>query len=135
MADIRDPQAFMKGRWAYDQLGYTQAFPRGISFTDIDAMVEINYHHLFLEHKEYHPSMGEPTALPTGQRIALERLAAKEKITMLHVAGLAETGRPYWIQNLANRKSMDLRNVSDSEAHDRFFSFLDTWAKNVQGQR
>lgn len=135
MADIRDIDAFMKGRWAYDRHGYTKAFPRGISFTDIDAMVEINHHHLFLEHKEYHPSQGEPTALPTGQRIALERLAAKERNTILHIAGIAETGRPYWIQNLATRRAMDLREVSDSEAHDRLFAFLETWSNNVQGQR
>lgn len=135
MADIRDPQAFMKGRWAYDRLGYTQRFPRAISFTDIDAMVEINNHHLFIEHKEYHPKQGNPTPLPTGQRIALERLAAKEGITILHVAGLAETGRAYWIQNLATRQTIDLRDVSDSKAHDRFQACLDHWYKNTQVTR
>ena len=135
MADIRDPQGFMKGRWNYDALGVSRAFPGKISPTDIDAMVEINQHHLFLEHKEYHPDRGEPSALPLGQRIALERLARKDKMMVLHIAGIAEHGRAYIIENIGTRQKLDMRDMSDDQASDYLFAVLEKWAINAQATR
>lgn len=56
-------------------------FPRGIVPTDVDAMVEINDHILFIEQK------GPSVPLQEGQRLAFRRLANRERITVLFIRG------------------------------------------------
>lgn len=56
---------------------YLSAFPRKIHPTDIDGMVEINDHFLFMEEK---PKSRE---LPEGQRKALVRLSTRARITVV----------------------------------------------------
>lgn len=58
--------------WMFDGI-----FPRNIGPTDIDGMVEINGHFLFIEQK------GEGVSLTTGQLRAFRALARKENITVL----------------------------------------------------
>lgn len=56
----------------------TEVFPRGIYPTDIDGMVEINGHLLFLEQK------GPGVGLDTGQRLAMRHLAnLSPKVTVV----------------------------------------------------
>lgn len=64
---------------------FAECFPGRINFGDVDGRVEINWRFLELEWKE------SPRQLPTGQRIALERLTATCPVSVLVVAGDAET--------------------------------------------
>lgn len=59
--------------WDY----FDGCFPRGIIPTDVDGMVEINGHFLFLEQKR------SATAIPTGQLKALQALS---RLPRVHVA-------------------------------------------------
>lgn len=54
------------------------AFPRGIVPTDIDGLVEINDHLLFLEEK------GAGVVSPLGQRLALKALATRARTSVVH---------------------------------------------------
>jgi len=60
-----------------DWLDIINQFPRGIRPTDIDGMVEINSHFLFLEEK------GQGKSLDTGQRLAFKRLSCNPNTTVL----------------------------------------------------
>jgi hypothetical protein len=64
---------------------FAGCFPGRINFGDVDGVVEINGHFLYLEWK---PST---TALPTGQRILIEKRTRDGVSTYLIVAGNAET--------------------------------------------
>jgi hypothetical protein len=60
-------------------------FPGRINFSDIDGIVEVKGNALLLEWK------GEAMPIPTGQRIMYERLSREGMISVLCVAGDAET--------------------------------------------
>lgn len=64
---------------------FADCFPRRISFGDVDGVVEINGHFMYLEWK--------PSTAPisTGQRILIERRTADGLSTYLIIAGNAET--------------------------------------------
>lgn len=65
---------------------FADCFPGNIAMTDVDGVVEINGHFLFYEHKS------GKLALPTGQRIMLQRLTAiSRKIAALIIFGNAES--------------------------------------------
>ena len=64
---------------------FADCFPRGINFSDLDAIVEINGSVLALEWKS------NDHRLSTGQRLLYERLASKSHITTIIVIGNAET--------------------------------------------
>lgn len=51
--------------------------PRGIMPSDIDAMVEVNGHFLFIEYK------GPGGTLRDGQRLALKRLSGQKNVTVM----------------------------------------------------
>lgn len=55
----------------------TGVFPRNIWPTDIDGMVEVNDHFLFMEQK------GSGVSLTDGQRMAFRRLSSRARITVL----------------------------------------------------
>lgn len=63
---------------------FADCFPGKISFGDVDGVVEINGHFLYLEWK---PN----TAISTGQRILIERRTEDGLSAYLIVAGNAET--------------------------------------------
>ncbi len=54
-----------------------ECFPRNIRPTDVDGMVEINDHFLFLEEK------GACKSLDRGQRKALQKLASRPRVTVV----------------------------------------------------
>lgn len=69
--DCTERGCFLAGQTSWDDL--IACFPRGIRPTDVDGMVEINGHHLFLEEKR----AGQ--TLENGQRHALAALARKPR--------------------------------------------------------
>ena len=64
---------------------FAECFPGNMAFTDIDMMIEINGRFLFGEWKS------TTTEIPTGQRIAYERLVNKCPVTFILLYGDAET--------------------------------------------
>lgn len=134
MADIRDPNKFVAGRWAYDKHGYSTAFGGSITPGDIDSVVERNRHFLFLEHKEYVETRA-PFHMPTGQAITLRRLAELPKVTVLYVCGKAETGDPFYIRQIKATADtdiiIDLRLVSSAALRKQalFKALADWWSE------
>jgi hypothetical protein len=57
MADIRDWGAFIRGRWDWHRFGYDKGFPRGCTFTDVDAATEFDGRRLVIEPK-HHDGVG-----------------------------------------------------------------------------
>lgn len=66
---------YIQGLPSWDDI--IAVLPRGIRPTDIDGMVEINDHFLFIEEK----SAGKP--IDAGQAVALKRLSRRERVTIL----------------------------------------------------
>jgi hypothetical protein len=64
---------------------FAECFPGRINFGDVDGVVEINGHFLYLEWK------AEEVPLKTGQRILIERRTLDGLSTYLIVAGDAES--------------------------------------------
>jgi hypothetical protein len=64
---------------------FNDCFPRGINFGDCDGLVEINGHGLILEWKP------DAIVFSTGQRLAYTRLTHSGLLTVLCIAGNAET--------------------------------------------
>lgn len=64
---------------------FYDSLPGRISFTDIDGIVEVSGYALMLEWKS------NPGELKTGQRIMFERITRQEKVSVLCLAGDAET--------------------------------------------
>jgi hypothetical protein len=73
---IRNPDQLIKAALRRRTERFNHCFPRGISLGDIDSFVEVNKRFLFLEWKL------NDQVLPTGQRYALERLAAQPNTTV-----------------------------------------------------
>lgn len=73
---IRNPDAYLAAALRRPTELLDECFPRGITFGDIDSMVEINRHFLFIEWK-----VGNQE-IPTGQWVALHRLASQPRVTV-----------------------------------------------------
>lgn len=92
----------MKGalRWKCDEKGcyaekskphledFSDVLPGKISFSDLDAVVEIRGNFLLLEFKS-----GDARPLPTGQRLLIERLTRESPKMTAVVVFLGEDGR------------------------------------------
>jgi len=132
VAEIRDLEKFAQGRWRWDEFGYSSAFPRGISPGDIDAFLEVNGRFLFIEHKQYVPEDGPPLKMPTGQKLALERLAQQPSTTVLYIAGDAVDCSPWWIRNLTTGDITDLRDTPDPGYRtDVLTLWLHSWCREA----
>lgn len=77
--DIKDWASVKANWWEWGWL--SDVFPRGISPTDIDALVEINGKFLFIETK------APGKTVETGQRLALERLRDVTGAWLLYIWG------------------------------------------------
>ena len=64
---------------------FAECLPRTCQFTDVDGLVEINGKGLLLEWKHW------PMRIPTGQRIAFERLTRGGLLSVICMAGDAAT--------------------------------------------
>jgi hypothetical protein len=107
MADIRDPAAFMRGRWAWNQFGYEADFPRRCAFTDVDAVVEFNDRILFIESK-YHDGRGPCDYPNTGQLLLLRRLLEVDGSSVFVIYGDATWNSPQAVRVLGVRKPDDV---------------------------
>ena len=118
--DIRDPWAFVMGRWAWTRGGYEEGLPRGSQIGDIDGYLELNDRRLFIEVKEYH-GQGLPGDLPKGQRYALRSLAQHPDHVVWVLYGCAHMNRPFllrvWMAGRPERL-VDWRAVSPELARD-----------------
>lgn len=94
---MSEPDGYNPMRWDCDKRGcfnkkqrpkieqFAECFPGKIAFGDVDAIVEINGHGLMLEWK------CDPMEIGVGQRIMHERLTKTGLLTVICVAGDAET--------------------------------------------
>lgn len=73
--DCRDKGCYVGQLPPWDDL--IECFPRAIRPTDVDGLVEVNEHFLFLEEKSAGKSLDE------GQRLALARLARLPRVTVV----------------------------------------------------
>lgn len=102
MADIRNQDKFVAGRWDWDRLGYTDCFPGNVSFMDVDAMLERNGRFLLIENKSLGPDGSSDLLMPTGQRRTYSQLASLRDFTVLQIVGDAITGDPHRIRQLGS---------------------------------
>jgi hypothetical protein len=94
MADIRDPWAFIFGRWAWSRGGYELLLPRGSQIGDIDGYLELGGRRLFIEVKDHHGEQLLPE-LPKGQQYALRSLLEDRDNVVWTLYGCAHLNRPY----------------------------------------
>lgn len=114
---VRDADKLLDNIWDWRE--YANCFPRNIYPTDIDGMIEINNHFLFVETKLPHAPM------PTGQRIALERLSQLPRVVVLIVYG--KRNRPEQMQMIYNGKYGKLQPCTPDILAQRFRAFV-AWA-------
>lgn len=94
-----------------------ECFPRNIRPTDIDGMVEINNHFLFLEEKSAGKHIEE------GQRRALQNLAARQDVTVI----LFRPGAKSDLEVLMFPEP----NGWEPRSRDEFKTWLRDWAASV----
>lgn len=94
MADIRSWPDFQRGRWNWTSCGYEAVFPRGIGFTDVDAIVEINGCFLVLEAKHW-DGRGDLPVLGSAQRGLFLEMARDPRWWVLALYGDAPNNLPY----------------------------------------
>lgn len=118
-------------RWKCDERGcfnekkrpkieqFADCFPGRISFGDVDARVEINGQFLELEWK------GQRGPIPSGQKLAFDRLTARGDYTVIVVAGDAESMEVEAIQVLRPGTDPKWRTYDFGQLH----SLIVRWAK------
>ena len=132
MADIRDYEKFIKGRWRWTGFGYEKGFPRGCQFSDIDAITEFDGRTLVIEAKEF-GGTGFLPDLPTGQVRLLRHLA--KHATVYVVFGIAQQDEPYALRQLyptpGRDRFEDWRQLGDKEKRHQLFKDEIDWALGV----
>lgn len=106
MADVRDWGKFIRGRWDWTAGGYERGFPRGCQFTDVDASIEFDGHHLVIEAKHYDGGGDWPGFPPNGQLAALRDEVRLGK-SVLIIWGCGPCNSPWAICRLATSRSAD----------------------------
>lgn len=128
MADIRNRQltlADCRFDWVFH--GYDSAFEGNATFSDIDGIVRVNDHFLFVEHKSMNRNDRLPT-LPKGQLGVYEALSKLPNATCLLVAGDMQKSVPYYIQSIpAEGEGIDLREFDDMSARKILKTILENW--------
>lgn len=97
-------------------------FPRKIRPTDIDGMVEINDHFLFLEEKAPGVAM-----LNGGQSYALKALASRDRVTVCFFRPLNE----HDVTMLAFGHGRP--GVIEDRTRDEFLDWLRSWVAEAEG--
>ena len=101
---------------------FSEALPRRMAFSDVDAITEYRGHFLMMEWKSYRGD------IPTGQRIMFERLTVpKRDTTVFVVAGNAETMEVTDCLVYAGGKSSGWQDCS----LDGLISRIREWVSNV----
>ena len=102
---------------------FKTALPGRMSFTDIDAVVEINEHFLFLEMKSHQ------NELPIGQKIFFERLTKiSDKIVAVFLCGEARDMRITNIRHAYNGVYSDWQPC-DLNGVNQFIEQFCQWAR------
>lgn len=134
MADIRDPQTFMAGRWKWTAYGYERPLHRGCAFTDIDGATERNGQLLIIEAKEWHRD-GRIPNVPTGQRIFLEALSrlqtphGMQAVTVFVIAGCAHLNDPARVDVLQRGTvRANFEWATPEEGRTGLLDLIATWA-------
>ena len=108
MADIRNWEAYKRGRWNWTSLGYEKQLERGCQLGDIDAHLESSGQHLFIECKHWEddgdhplpPNAHSPRGISGGQLQALRQLARKDGVTVWLFYGDATQNIPRYLVHL-----------------------------------
>lgn len=103
---------------------FSPCFPGAISFGDVDGMVEINSHALFLEWKTY------PEPLSRGQSMAYENLSRRNSIQVVLVAGNAETMEVSHVGWYAKGKFYDWKEATIEDVKSKIKDWV-RWAKDT----
>jgi len=136
MADIYNPDAFMRGRWNWTGSGYEVGFPRGCQFTDLDAATEFNGRHLFIECKEYDGPLGicPNDQYDDGQRTFLRSLVS-DTATVFILFGVAKDNNPWCARILKptrlEDRFVDWRGIAAIEDRRRALKNMIDDAMNV----
>jgi len=94
VADIRSEELFFRGRWKWTAFGYEQGI-RPCAFGDIDAHLERNHWHLFIEAKHWDGKGHLSKSVPKGQWIALESLISYGHTVWLLIGDAPENNPLY----------------------------------------
>jgi hypothetical protein len=106
--------------WSWEFLN--DYLPRGIRVMDIDGMLEINKHFLFLEGKQ----MGAP--VPKGQNMALSRLAKQPRTTVVILEGHPPMDITKWYVIHNNAQKSYTGNT------ELFIEFIRRWVDYAEGR-
>jgi hypothetical protein len=132
MADIRNRKltlADCRFDWVFH--GYDNSFDNEATFSDIDGVVHLNGHFLFVEHKSMQRSDRQPT-LPRGQLAVYEALSKIPNATCLLVSGDMQKSVPYYIETIpSDGVGIDLREFDDMSARKVLMAILNEWYKEA----
>jgi hypothetical protein len=131
MADIRNRSltlADCRFDWVFH--GYDEAFQGYATFSDIDGIVHLNGHFLFVEHK-YCDRDSAPPIMSQGQKSVYEALSNVNKTTCLLIAGDTKKSIPYFIEDLKTGMKLDLSKSSDIDARATLKMILADWANHA----
>lgn len=116
MADIRDWEKFKRGRWRWTEFGYERNLGP-CAFGDIDAHLERNDWHLFIEAKHWDGSGALNTDVPRGQWIALESLI-RYRHTVWLLIGDATENNPLYLRMWHQMDDGRVRQLDDDYRGD-----------------
>jgi hypothetical protein len=124
MSDIRDIEAFIRGRWKWTSFGYERGFPRGCQFTDVDAATEFDDRSLNIEAKHF-DGIGDIPKITTGQRLYLRREALIPGRTVLILYGCATCNDPFVVEDIGTGHIIDLRDKRKPGRRAAFKDMID----------
>lgn len=139
MADIRDPERFMAGRWKWTSYGYEFGFPNKCQFTDIDAVVEFSSstgRWLMIEGK--HNDGVEPPSYPSSGQLrflrAFRNLVGDDGDVFI-LYGVAAENEPWALRILGKRRAgdqfIDWRDVPAAEHRRESLKAWIDWSLGV----
>lgn len=116
------PSCYARGLPGWDRINYR--LPGQVAVTDIDGMVEIGGHFLFIEQK------GRGVPIPDGQRRALLMLTdACHRITVLITRPGADDQHT---ENLVFAYGGPATRGFEQWEHPRFWGFIDQWCATAR---
>ena len=135
MADIRNRRltlADCRFDWVFH--GYDASFDNKATFSDIDGIVHVNGHFLFVEHKSMQRS-DKPPKLPNGQQAVYQALSQLPNATCILVSGDMQKSVPYYIETVpSDGTGIDLREFDDMAARRVLMAILGNWYKEATKQ-
>lgn len=124
MSDLRNLEAFIRGRWKWTGYGYERGFPRGCQFTDVDAAIEFDGRSLNIEAVHW-DGIGPPPRKGGGQRYFLIREAGIPGRTVFVLYGCACCNDPLFVENVGTGETFDLRGKDKQGRRDAFKDMID----------